>query len=58
MPVGDPVDEVEEDEDGWGQPHGPRVNVVCQRLLVRAQPVVLPTNRQLVQSSTIRHTDS
>ena len=38
MPVGDPVDEVEGDEDRGREPHGPGVNVVAERLLVRAHP--------------------
>ena len=36
VPVGDPVDEVEGDEDGGGEPHGPGVDVVAERLFVRA----------------------
>ena len=31
-PVMYPVDGVEQDEDGWRYPHGPRVDVVHQRL--------------------------
>ena len=38
VPVGDPVDEVEGDEDRGREPHGPGVNVVAERLLVRAHP--------------------
>ena len=36
VPVGNPVDEVECDEDGWGEPHRPRVDVVAKRLFVSA----------------------
>jgi len=36
VPVGNPVDEVECDEDGWGEPHRPRVDVVAERLFVSA----------------------
>ena len=37
MSVGDPVDEVEHDEDRGGYPHGPGVDIVHQRLLPRSQ---------------------
>ena len=33
MSVGDPIDEVEHDEDRGGYPHGPGVDIVHQRLL-------------------------
>ena len=37
MSVGDPVDEVEHNEDRGGYPHGPGVDIVHQRLLPRSQ---------------------
>ena len=37
MSVGDPVDEVEHDEDRGGYPHGPGVDIVHQRLLPCSQ---------------------
>jgi hypothetical protein len=36
VPVGNPVDEVECDEDGWGEPHRPRVDVVAECLFMSA----------------------
>ena len=37
MSVGDPVDEVEHDEDRGRYPHGPGVDIVHQRLLPCSQ---------------------
>jgi hypothetical protein len=36
VPVGDPVDQVEGDEDGGREPHGPGVYVVAEGLLMGA----------------------
>ena len=37
VPVGDPVDNVEDDEDRRGDPHRPGVDIVHQELLPRRQ---------------------
>ena len=47
MPVGDPVDQVEPDEDGRGEPHRPVVDVVTEGLLVRRQRHVLIKQHRL-----------
>lgn len=51
MPVGDPVDEVEGQEDGRGQPHRPRVDIVAQCLLVGAHTAV-PLNIDYILHTT------
>ena len=46
VPVGDPVDEVEGDEDRGREPHGPGVDIVAERLLVGAHsPLHLPNGQ-------------
>ena len=51
VPVGDPVDEVEGQEDWRGQPHRPRVDIVAQCLLVGAHTAV-PLNIDYILHTT------
>lgn len=52
MPVGHPVHQVEHDEDGRREPHRPGVDVVCQRLLVGAQPFALIKDIEITSDSS------
>ena len=52
--VGDPVDNVEDDEDWRRDPHRPGVDVVHQELLARGQTELDMLDRRLVQENVVQ----